>query len=1242
MSLLKEVNAHATVAWSPVKQRANLLALGSKDGVGVGFDNYGGELQMYSMDFADVSPSLVQLGSIKTSSRFMTLSWADVLKHQSTCELGLLAGGMADGTVSIWDPSKIINNPTAAEVGKVSRHKGPVNALQFNPHRDSSHLLASGGADGEVFIMSVDKLNAPPQVFTPGGPNFVAQPGNEITCIAWNSQVSYILAAGSQSGTTTIWDLKQKKPWCELKDPQRGPVSCIAWNPSEGMHIITASSDDQRPVLRLWDLRSSTSTPLAELHGHTAGILSMSWCPTDTGLVLSAAKDNRTLLWDLFSGQPTFEFPSNTPAAPVGPGQFFAGGGGGQRRFNVQWSPKIPAVASGCTFDGKVEVWGLAGSGGPCTRAPKWLQRPASATFGFGGKLAVVTPYPKPPQAQYQQTKEYRPVHIHKIVSDDSTVEAADKLEQALAAKDFKSHCENKIASSTSEKDQSIWSFMKVLFEEDARRHLLYHLGYDAEKIKADAAKYLGKTEEQPAPVPAPAALSGSAEDIFAAGANTVDTDSLKESLPTFAPKDTSRHIEGAATPIYTEASEEIIKRSLLIGDFAAAVECCLQNHQYADALLLACQGGADLWSTTQEACMAASLSRPFMKIVKAMLKSDLASLVDESSIELWMETLAILTTYAKSEEFAPLCDRLAAKLEEAGDAHSATLCYMCSVNVEKIYGAWVKDAALAAKARGPVAALQDLIEKISIFSQATANPEQELSPEIASQFAEYAALMASQGRLDIASRYAKYSDISCAIIRDRIYHAAPIPGVRPPPFPFADAASTQPVAQQQTRQPAQRNSYTAASNTSYSTPAPNAYPTPAANSYPTPAANSYSAPAANAYNAPSYGTTPGQSYPGAATPSYPNANGGYGAPTAPPAAPGYNASQPTPGYGNYPNAAAQPSYPSYAGQQQQTYGPGSNSGYPKPSQSYGPGSNSKYPKPAQPSHGPGSNGGYPKPAQPSYGPGSNSGYPKPGQGFNNPSSHPPAATPGQFRSSQPPSHPTAAAPPAAYPGAPTPAYAGAPPVGGFPSATPAYPSSTPQTFTPAPPVNTFVPPGQPSSQPLPQPSSRISTAPVDIKRHQTDGFVSSVGNKELIRKYGNTTTAILSPTEADKGGFAAPAAPAAPLGSTDNVSAEDMVIVQTFKDLVARLEGVHLNPAEHKMLLEGQKAKDLMFTKLNVSELGANVVKSLHDMTAAIGRGDIRSALHIHTSLATSDWAQHKDWLRGMKTLLQLALKRS
>lgn len=54
-----------------------------------------------------------------------------------------------------------------AQVASVQRHAGPVTGLHFNPHKSSSHLLASGGADSEVFIMALDRPDTP-NVFVPG------------------------------------------------------------------------------------------------------------------------------------------------------------------------------------------------------------------------------------------------------------------------------------------------------------------------------------------------------------------------------------------------------------------------------------------------------------------------------------------------------------------------------------------------------------------------------------------------------------------------------------------------------------------------------------------------------------------------------------------------------------------------------------------------------------------------------------------------------------------------------------------------------------------------------------------------------------------------------------------------------------------------------------------------------------------------------------------------------------------
>ena len=150
-----------------------------------------------------------------------------------------------------------------------------------------------------------------------------------------------------------IWDMKQRKMWCEIKDPAGGAISDIAWGPDGGTNIITASGDDRNPVLKYWDLRSSTSLPLATLKGHTEGILSVDWCPNDPYLLMSCGKDNKTIIWDLLHLQAVHEFPAEPTSSPsrdsMAAGAALFGGmaaQGGQRRYQASWSPHLPAVAA--------------------------------------------------------------------------------------------------------------------------------------------------------------------------------------------------------------------------------------------------------------------------------------------------------------------------------------------------------------------------------------------------------------------------------------------------------------------------------------------------------------------------------------------------------------------------------------------------------------------------------------------------------------------------------------------------------------------------------------------------------------------------------------------------------------------------------------------------------------------------------------------------------------------------------
>ncbi len=218
------------------------------------------------------------LGSVKTTSRFATLAWT-ACTLGGRYPLGMLAGGMEDGSVYVWNPQAVMQG-TEARIASFSQ-QGPVKALQFNALNPTQ--LATGGSDGKVIIFHLDQL---PQG-APLSPSDTIQQKAQITAIAWNSQVAHILASAASDGTVAVWDLKARKAWCELRAENGLAVADLAWNPTQGLHLLTASADDRNPVIKLWDLRSSTSMPLTTLTGHQQGLLSMAWCPHDDHLLLS-------------------------------------------------------------------------------------------------------------------------------------------------------------------------------------------------------------------------------------------------------------------------------------------------------------------------------------------------------------------------------------------------------------------------------------------------------------------------------------------------------------------------------------------------------------------------------------------------------------------------------------------------------------------------------------------------------------------------------------------------------------------------------------------------------------------------------------------------------------------------------------------------------------------------------------------------------------------------------------------
>lgn len=716
------------------------------------------------------------MGSIKTATRFGSLAWS----KGDDISTSILAGGMLDGTVNLWKPSSLLNGANSASedalLASVQKHKGGVSAMKFNPHSDSNNLLATGGAGGQVWMMDI--AGSAVNVYSPNGDdNAGCNLGGEVTQVAWNSQVSHILATSSANGTVCVWDLRQKKPWCELRVEANCSVSDMAWNPTQGLHMMTASEGSGG--LKLWDLRASTSMPLTTLEGgHSGGVLSMDWCPHDDTLLVSCGNDNRTLLWDLYALRPIAEIPndesSNGAAAnnqmqnqqqQQQPNDFYGGGLGTsqQKRYDVSWSPIRRGVVSTCSFDRKVQAHSVIGLATKCGRPPKWMSPSSGVSCGFGGTVVSIN---------NSESSSQRIVTIDNVVEHPELVSVSEKFESEFVAgsTDCIAYCHEMATRATDKYETQVWSFMQIMFETNAREELLSYLGFDPDKIHKTAMEFEEKVSD-----------NGSSSK-----------------LPTPPPPPGSEgDVTSTSSTIMSKSAEKAVKDALLVGNFEAAVECCFRSGNLADALVLASCGGADLWQKTQAEYFAReSKRRPFLSLVSAVIHDQLTDLVAMSDPKKWKETLAVLSTYGKSEEFPILCAALGDRLEGAGDSANASLCYMCALNLGQAVKYWkftLQKANESFEGNGTtdLLSMQDFIEKVTVFTQALDSNQVQLDDDVANLFADYSKALANQGLPVAASKYLKGCDTQeCKELRDRIYRGrmgrfCPDLMASPPDFPF-------------------------------------------------------------------------------------------------------------------------------------------------------------------------------------------------------------------------------------------------------------------------------------------------------------------------------------------------------------------------------------------------------------------------------------------------------------------------
>jgi len=92
---------------------------------------------------------------------------------------------------------------------------------------------------------------------------------------------------------------------------------------------------------------------------------------------------------------------------------------------------------------------------------------------------------------------------------------------------------------------------------------------------------------------------------------------------------------------------------------------------------------------------------------------------------------------------------------------------------------------------------------------------------------------------------------------------------------------------------------------------------------------------------------------------------------------------------------------------------------------------------------------------------------------------------------------------------------------------------------------------------------------------------------------------------------------------------------------VVAQLKAAASNPMERKQAAESEKSAAIFIKTLARGGVEADVADKVGSVLAALQGRDYATASSIVTGLVSNHWKDHKDWLKGLKFLVQLAGKK-
>lgn len=747
---IEEISKTSTFAWN--SDPLPLLASGTVAGAVDADFSSSSTLEIW--DIFSATNSKEPIFSALVDNRFYSLAWSKPFDGRSK---GLLAGAFENGTIELWDVNQLIQSKDLAKASifKSSAHSGPVKTLQFNPSQD--HVLLSGGSNGQIFVWDTKKLSEPT------APGKAMTPMDEVSCVAWNNSVGHIFASTGNSGYTSIWDLKSKREVLHLlySGASGGAnFSCVAWHPTQSTKLVTASSNDNDPLIMTWDLKNANA-PEKIMRGHKKGILSLDWCKQDPEILISSGKDNSTMLWNPIKGEKLGEYPTTANWA-----------------FQTRFAPAAPDIFATASFDGKIVIQSLQDTSPPVTskvttkndndfwneisttetqqpvftvhQAPSWLKRTLSVSFGFGSKLVLIS----------TDSEKKSVIKINLVVKNSAVAESTSKFSEALKTNDFNEIIESKSSDSTSgASDKSDWEILLKL----AR---IGKEGFLKELVPAKKETPNGEKADVDGAATKPEAEDGDNDFFDHLGESPI------KSVPNFVPEG-KFSIE---TGEQSEADKTIINL-LLTNKIEDAVTACLDQNKLSAALVLALDASEEAKAKVKNAYFTKTKGDEIARLIYNVSSKNITDIVANANIKSWKQIAASIAAFSTDEndlslKITELGDRIlnSSSTPSAESRNNAMVCYLAGNAIEKIASIWLKELPeyekslltapgtdVSTPSDAHYKSLNNFMEKLSAYRAITKSTDVLGGPSvepIGNAILEFANLVAGYGQFELAESF--------------------------------------------------------------------------------------------------------------------------------------------------------------------------------------------------------------------------------------------------------------------------------------------------------------------------------------------------------------------------------------------------------------------------------------------------------------------------------------------------------